>query len=102
MSAASFGARGRIELVAVLEQAGRGLGLVVGAERDDEDVGVVGARIGDHATGLWIDRGDRLLAELDAGLRDVVVGDPHVGGSEATEHDVELREAEHELCMAGQ
>ena len=42
-----LGAFGRVELDPAVAQAGRRVGVVVGAERDDQDVGVVCALVGD-------------------------------------------------------
>ena len=86
----------RVELVAALGQAGRGLEVVVGAERDDEDVGLVGAGVGRHAPRLGIDRRDRLLQEPHARLGDLAVRQAHRVAARAPEHHVELREAEDE------
>ena len=61
----------RVELVAGLGQAGRGVEVVVGAEGDDEEVGLVGAGVGGHAPGLGIDRGDRLPQHPHARLGDL-------------------------------
>ena len=91
-----LGAGHGVELVAALGEARRGVEVVVGAERDDEHVGLVDSRVGGHPPRLGIDRGDRLLQEPHAGLGDVAVGQPHRLGRRAPEHHVELREAEDE------
>ena len=54
-------------------RAGRGVHVVVGAQRDDEHVGLVDARVGGHPLRLGVDRGDRLLEHAHAGLGDVAV-----------------------------
>ena len=54
------------------------------------------SRVRGHPPRLGIDRGDRLLQEPHAGLRDVAVGQPHRVGRRAPEHHVELREPEDE------
>ena len=82
--------------MAAFDEAGGCGEVVVGAERDDEDVGVVGVLVGDHAAGGWVDGGDELLAEVDAGLVDGGVGGADVGAGLAAEHELELREAEDE------
>ena len=43
-----------------------------------------------------IDGRHRLLTELDSGLVDGAIRVPHLGCLAAPEHDIELREAEHE------
>jgi hypothetical protein len=58
----------RIELVAELGQAGRGLVVVIGAERDDEHVRLVGSRIGRDATCFGIDRRHRLAQKSHSRL----------------------------------
>ena len=70
----------RVELVAALDQARRRLGVQIGAERDDEDVGVERAGVGLDALGVGIDRADRRLHELHAGLDEVAVGVAHLLG----------------------
>ena len=86
----------RVELVARLGEPGRRVEVVVGAERDDEDVGLVDPRIGRDPARLGIDRGDRLLQEADAGLGDVSVRKANGVQSRPPEHHVELRVAEDE------
>ena len=90
------GALERVELVARLGQAGRRVHVVVGAERDDQHVGLVGAGVGGDAPGLGVDRGDRLLQQADARLDVLAVRQAHRLGRRAAEHDVELRVAEDE------
>ena len=89
-----LGAGDRVVLEPALREARRRGDVVLGAERDDEDVGVVRASVGRHVAGGRVDRGDALLAELDARLRELAVRDPDVGRIRAAEEDVELREAE--------
>jgi hypothetical protein len=84
----------RVVLRAALGEARGGVHVVVGAEGHHEEVGVVRAGVGRDPTGGGIDPGNRLLAELDAVLGDVAVGQPNVVGGLPTEHDIELREAE--------
>ena len=50
------GAGHRVELVAALDQAGRGLGVQVGAERDHQHVGVEGPGVGLDPLGGGVDR----------------------------------------------
>ena len=86
----------RVELVARLGEPGRRVEVVVGAERDDEDVGVVDARVGRDPARLGIDRRDRLLQEADAGLGEVAVRKANRVQRRPPEHHVELRVAEDE------
>ena len=52
--------------------------------------------LGRHVAGGRVDRGDALLAELDARLRELAVRDPDRGRIRTAEEDVELPEAERE------
>ncbi len=97
-----FGAGERVELVAALLEARRGVHVVVGAERHDQEVRVVGAGVGRDAAGDGVDAGHRLLAKLDAVLVEVAVVQPHVVGCLPAEHHVELGEAEDEGVVAVQ
>ena len=47
MSSQLGGAFGRVELVAALDEPGSGIQVEVGPEGDHEDVGVMGALVGD-------------------------------------------------------
>ena len=95
----SLGSGDRVVLEASCREA-RGRGDVVfGAERDDEDVGVVRAAVGRHVPSGGVDRRDPLLAELDARLGERAVRDADVRGVGAIEQDVELREAEGEAVV---
>ena len=58
----------RVELVAALDEPGRRRRVEVGAERDDEDVGVERAGVGLDALGGRVDRADRRLHERTPGL----------------------------------
>src|SRR5436309_481312 len=69
-SAASLGAGNRVELV-LLGEPGCRVEVVVRAEGDDEDVGLVGVRVRRHASRLRVDRSDGLAHEVHAGLDDV-------------------------------
>ncbi len=60
----------RVELVPAVREAGSRVEVVVGPERDDEEVGLVDPVIGGHAPRLRVDRDDRLLEEPHAGLLD--------------------------------
>ncbi len=90
------GALERVELVARLGQAGRCAEVVVGSQRDDQDVGLVRARVGRDAPRLGIDRGDRLPQQADTRLDEVAIRQPDGLGRLAAEHDVELRVPEDE------
>ncbi len=70
-----------VELVAALDQAGRGRRVEVGAERDDEDVGVERPGVGLDALGDRVDRPDGRLDEPHAGLDEVAVGVAHGVGA---------------------
>ena len=91
-----LGAGDGVELVAALGESRRGVQVVVGAERHDQDVGLVDAAVGGHAPRLGIDRGDRLLQEAHAGLGDVAVREADRVGRRPAEHHVELRVPEDE------
>ena len=94
-AAETLGAGHRVELVGVGEPGGR-VEVVVRAERDDEDVRLVDARVRRHRPRLRIDRRDRLAQEPNARLREARIGQSHGVGLDASEHHVELRVAEHE------
>jgi hypothetical protein len=55
-----FGAGHRVELVAARRQAGRRVDVVVGAERDDQEVGLVHTGVGRYPSCLGVDRRHRL------------------------------------------
>ena len=98
--AQALGSGERVVLVAaLLEARGRGE-VVVRAHRHDQEVGVVGADIRLHPPGHRVDSDHRLLAELDTVLGDAAVRQPHVVGRLASEHHVELGEAEEERVVA--
>ena len=90
------GAGDGVELVPVLAEAGCRLHVVVGAQGDDQDVGLVHAGVGRHAACLGIDRRDRLLHDAHAGLRDAGVRQADGIERLPPEHHVQLRVAEHE------
>ena len=85
-----------VELEAVFHESRRRRNVIVGSECDDEDVGVVGGNVGDDSAMFGIDGRHGLLTELDSGLVDGAIRVPHFGYLAAPEHDIELREAEHE------
>ena len=64
-----LGAGNGVELVAAFGEARRGVEVVVGAERDDQEVGLVGSAVGGDAPRFGIDRGDRLLHKAHARFR---------------------------------
>ena len=88
--------RRRVELVAVLGQARRGVEVVVGAERDDQHVSVVDSGVGGNAPGLGIDRRDRLPQDAHARHRDVAYTETDRVRRRPAEHHIEFREAEDE------
>ena len=94
-----LGARDRVVLVSALGESRRRGDVVVGAQRDHENVGVVRASVGRHVPGRWVDRRDALLAKLDSRLREVAVRNADCCGVLAAEEDVELREPERERVV---
>src|SRR6478735_2065660 len=72
-----LGAVERVVLVSAFGEARGGVHVVVGAEGDDEEIGVVGAGVGGDPTAGPVYARDRLLPELDALLGDVAVVQPH-------------------------
>jgi hypothetical protein len=90
------GAGDRVELVAPLDQAGRGLGVQVRPQGDDHHVALERTGVGLHPLGRGVDGADRRLHERDAGLHQVGVAVQHTLGDRAAEHHVELREPEDE------
>jgi hypothetical protein len=94
-----LGAGDGVELVSAFGQPRRGGDVVVGAERDDDDVGVIGGAIGHDASGGGADRGDEFLLERDARLGQAAVGEVDGLGRGATEHRVELLVAEDEAVV---
>ena len=79
-----------VELVAALEQPRRGIEVVIGTQRHDENVRLVNATIGGHATSIGVDRGDRLAQEAHPGLRDLPVREAYGVERGSTEHHIEL------------
>ena len=89
-------AGGGVELVAALLEARRRIRSQVRSEGHHQDVSFVLAPVRDHALALGIDGHDRFLAEHDARLVDIPVRQADLLHRPATEHDVELGEAEDE------
>ena len=94
-----LGSGDRVVLEPALREARRRGDVVVGAERDDEDVGVVRPGVGRHVPVRGVDRGNALPAELDSRLRKLAIGDLDRGGVGTAEEDVELREPERERVV---
>ena len=94
-----LGAGDRVVLEPALREAGDRVEVVLRAERDDEDVGVVRALVGRDVTGGGVDRSDPLLPELDARLHEVPVLQLHGRRLGLAEEDVELREPERERVV---
>jgi hypothetical protein len=88
-----------VVLVTVLHKARRGGRVVIGAQRHDQDVGLVGAAVGDHVTGLRIDRRDLFLAELDPASRDVPIRVADLFAGLPAEQDLQLGEPEDERVI---
>ena len=95
-----LGAGERVVLVPASLEARRGGQVVVGAERHDDEVGVVRACVGGDSPCGRVDAGHRLLAELDAVLREVAVVELHLLGRLTAEHHLKLGEAEEESVVA--
>ncbi len=95
-SANSLRAGDGVELVSGLGEPRRGVQVVVGAERNDQDIRLVDAGVGGHAARFGVDRRDRLLEEPHARLHDLAVREANGIECRPPEHDVELRVAEHE------
>jgi hypothetical protein len=91
-----FRPRDGVKLVLSERDPRRARNVVVGAERDHEDVRLVRAGIRGDLPGGGIDRGDRLAPEGHAGLHEIAVRHSHGFERGTTEEDVELRKAEHE------
>ena len=86
----------RVELVAGLSQARRLLGSQVGAERDNENLGLERAGRGLDSLRGGVDGQDVGLHEPDARAGEVPIEVPHLIWLLPSEKHVELREAEHE------
>ena len=90
-----------VELVAApLGEARGGLRVEVGAERDDQQIGLERPVVGLDATGRRVDRVDLRLDEVHSRFDGITVRVPHGLGRRAPEHDVELGEPEHERVVA--
>ena len=89
-------ARKRVELASYGCEAGSRVQVVVGAERDYEDLCLVTALIGRDHPRFRIDGGDGLAQEPHARFLDRGVRESDLVSGHATEHHVELRVAEHE------
>jgi hypothetical protein len=96
----SLGPRDRVILKAALLESWGCPDVVVGAERDCQDVCVVRALVGRHSSFLRLDRRHAFLAELDSRFGDLLVGEEDVGLRFPTEQDVQLRESEAERVIS--
>ena len=85
-----------VELVPRLGETWCRVEVVVGAERDDEHIGLVNGGVGRHAPRLRVDGRDRFTNEPHARLRKARVRQPHGVGRGTPEHDIELRVSEDE------
>ena len=85
-----------VELVSRLGEPRRGVQVVVGAERHDQDVSLAETGVSGHAARLGIDRGDRLLQESHPRFDDVAVRETDRVERRPSEHHVELRVTEDE------
>jgi hypothetical protein len=88
--------RDRVVLDPALFESGSCCKVVVRAQRDDEDVGVVRGCVRRHLSFLRVDRDHTFLAELDFLAGDVAVVQQDVRGRLPAEQDVQLRESETE------
>ena len=95
----SLRTRDRVELQATLLESGGRREVIVGPERDGEDVGVVRTAVRRHPSPLRVDRRDPLLAKLDAHFGDVAVVQLYLGCGLAAEQNVQLREPEAERIV---
>src|ERR1700753_1469782 len=86
----------RVVLIAAFLEAWGARHVVVRAHRHDQEVSVVDADVGLDPSGGRVDPDHPLLAELDPVPGNVAVRQQHVVGRLATEHDLELGEAEKE------
>lgn len=80
-------------------QPRRGPDIVLGAEHDDEDVGVVGRPAGHDAPGGGVERRDEFLPEDDPPLGEGAVREVDRLGRGPAEHHVELRVPEDEAVV---
>ena len=97
--AQAFGSGERVILEPALAESRRRRDVVVGSQRDREEVAVVPASVGDHAPPQWIDPPDRLLAELDPLFGEVAVMQQRVVRRLPAEQNVQLRESEVERLV---
>ena len=68
--------------------------IVVGSERDDQEIRFMGSAIGRDALRNGIDQRDRFLEKTHAGFHEFLIRQSHRVGPRMPEHHVELREAE--------
>src|SRR5262245_22321714 len=94
-----LGARERVVLVTAFLEARSSREVVVGSERDDEDVGVVRLPVRCDETRLRFDGRDTLSPELDPLSRHLRVVEEDVLLGFTAEEDVELRESEMERVV---
>lgn len=88
-----------IEFVAAFGEAGRCVEVVVGAERDNQVVGLKSPAVGGDAPLCGIDCRYCLLEEAHARLDEVAIGQPDRFRGRPAEHHVEFRVSEGE-CVA--
>ena len=86
----------RVEFILAQHHARCSGHVVVGPERDDEDIGLVHAFVGRHALGCRIDGSHRFAQQFYAGLGEVRIGMPDRRLSRPPEQQIELGETEDE------
>ena len=79
-----------VKLVPALREPWRGLQVVVRAQRDNQNVGLVLATVRADPPPLRVDGGDRLVNEAHAGLGEVAVREADRLRRLSPEHQVEL------------
>ena len=85
-----------VELVASVGEPRRSVHVVVGPERHDQEVRLVGLDVGRHRSRDRIDRGDRLLQKAHSGLGEVAIWETSCFHRRPAKQHVELRVPEDE------
>ena len=98
--AQALGAGERVVLKPALLESRRRRQVVLRAQRDREEVGVVGAHVRDDAPLQRVDRRHGRLPELDPLLGDVAVVQEHVGRRLPAEQHIQFGEPEVERVVS--
>ena len=98
--AQALGAGERVVLKPALLESRRRRQVVIRAQRNREEVSVVGALVRDHAPLQRVDRRHRRLAELDAFAGDVAVVQEHVVRHLPAEQHIQFGEPEVERVVS--